>query len=75
MFPVSEITSGIQWALEQAGLYLVSFGPLNLILGMRYADASQDRFDPYSETTSMRHLPIGNTEKYKFLDDSDMTPR
>ena len=59
VFPVSEITSGIKWSLERPGVYLFSFGPLNLIPGMHYADASQDRFDPYIKTTSMRHPPIG----------------
>ena len=59
MFPVSEITSGIQWALEQPGVYLVPFVPLNFIIVVRYADALQDQSDLYSETTSMRHPPIG----------------
>ena len=54
---VSEITSGIQWELERPGVYLVSFGPLKLIKGVRYADASQDRFELYSKTTSIRHPP------------------
>ena len=32
-YPVPDTTSGIQWKLERPG-YLVSFVPLNLILGM-----------------------------------------
>ena len=40
-YPVSDTSSGIQWELEWPGK-LVSFGPLNLILGMHYADASWD---------------------------------
>ena len=48
----------LKWKYERLG-YLVSFGPINLILGVRYDDASQDRFDPYRETASMRYLLIG----------------
>ena len=42
VFLVSEITCGIQWELERPWVYLVSFGTLNLILGMRYSDVLQD---------------------------------
>ena len=56
---VSGINSDIRWALERPRVYLFSFGPLSLILGMRYVDALQDQFDPYNKTTSMRHTPIG----------------
>ena len=61
LFPVFCLGSsgfGIKYQYERPG-YLVTFGPLNLIIGMRYADASQDLFDPYSETASMCHPPIG----------------
>ena len=59
VFPLSDITSVIQQALKPPGVYLVSFGPLNFILGIHYDDALQDLFDLYRETTFMHHPPIG----------------
>ena len=49
---------GLKWKYERPE-YLVSFGPLNLVIGMCYADASRDRFDPYRETAYMRYPLIG----------------
>ena len=55
-YSVSEITSGIQWAFEWPG-YLVSFGTLKLIIGMHYADALQNRFEPYRKTKPCAPTP------------------